>query len=52
MKNIQLIPPKESLADWEKDYEEMLSAMIYGEKPAFAELLDSMNKLQQLFRKT
>jgi hypothetical protein len=51
-KNIQLIPPKESLADWKKDYEEMASAMIYGDKPAFAELLYSMNWLELLFRRT
>lgn len=50
-KNIQLIPPKESLANWKKDYEEMSSAMIYGEKPAFAELLESMNWLELLFKK-
>ena len=50
-KNIQLIPPKESLAEWKKDYEEMSSAMIYGEKPVFAELLNSMNRLERLFRK-
>ena len=51
-KNIQLIPPKESLAEWKKDYEEMSSAMIYGDKPAFAELLYSMNWLELLFRRT
>jgi len=50
-KNIQLIPPSESLANWKKDYEEMSSAMIYGEKPAFAELLGSMNWLELLFKK-
>ncbi len=50
-KNMQLIPPKESLAGWEKDYEEMSYAMIYGEKPIFAELLYSMNWLELLFRK-
>lgn len=50
-KNIQLIPPKESLSNWKKDYEEMSSAMIYGEKPAFEELLRSMNWLEQLFKK-
>lgn len=51
-KSIQLIPPKESLADWKKDYEEMSSAMIYGERPAFEELLESMNRLEQLFKGT
>ena len=50
-KNIQLIPPKESLSNWKKDYEEMSSAMIYGEKPAFAELAESMNRLELLFKK-
>lgn len=50
-KNIQLIPPKDSLANWRKDYEEMSSAMIYGEKPAFEELLESMNWLELLFKK-
>lgn len=50
-KNIQLIPPKESLADWENDYETMSSAMIYGEKPVFEELLESMNRLELLFKK-
>ena len=50
-RNIQLIPPKVSLAFWKKDYEEMSSAMIYGEKPVFAELIYSMNWLELLFRK-
>lgn len=50
-KNIQLIPPSESLANWKKDYENMSSAMIYGEKPVFAELLESMNRLELLFKK-
>lgn len=49
-KGIQLIPPSESLANWRKDYEEMSSAMIYGEKPAFAELLESMTRLELLFK--
>lgn len=31
-KNIQLIPPKDSLSGWRKDFEVMSSAMIYGEK--------------------
>ena len=50
-KTIQLIPPSESLANWKKDYEDMSSAMIYGEKPVFAELLESMNRLELLFKK-
>ena len=50
-KNIKLIPPSESLANWKKDYEEMSSAMIYGEKPSFEELLEGMNRLEHLFKK-
>ena len=50
-KAIQLIPPFESLANWKKDYEDMSSAMIYGEKPVFAELIYSMNWLELLFKK-
>lgn len=50
-KEIQLIPPQESIDSWEKDYGVMSSAMIYGEKPDFAELLQSMNRLELLFRK-
>lgn len=50
-KNIQLIPPKGSLSNWKKDYEDMSSVMIYGEKPIFAELIYSMNWLELMFRK-
>lgn len=49
-KTIQLIPPSASLANWKKDYEEMSSAMIYGEKPIFDKLLESMNRLELLFK--
>ena len=49
-KNIQLIPPKESLSNWKKDYVDMTDAMIYGEKPVFAELIYSMNWLELLFK--
>ena len=51
-KNIKLIPPSESLANWRKDYEDMSSAMIYGEKPSFDELLERMNRLEKLFKIT
>ena len=48
---IQLVPPMECRDGWKKDYEDMTTAMIYGEKPAFVELLESMNKLELLFKK-
>lgn len=50
-KNIQLVPPSESLDSWKRDYDEMSSAMIYGDKPVFDELIFSMNRLELLFRK-
>ena len=47
---IQLVPPKDCQDNWRNDYELMTGAMIYGAKPTFAELLSSMNNLEQLFR--
>lgn len=49
--HIQLIPHKESLAEWKKDYDDMTAAMIYGDKPSFTELMNSMNRLELLFKK-
>ena len=50
-KAIHLIPPQESLADWKKDYEDMTTAMIYGDRPEFEDLLKSMNQLEILFHR-
>jgi hypothetical protein len=36
--------------NWSKDYEEMKSAMIYGESPTFSELIQSMQALENKFR--
>lgn len=48
---ICLVPPAESIDNWSKDYEEMKSAMIYGESPTFSELIQSMQALEYKFRK-
>lgn len=48
---ICLVPPKEYMASWEKDYEDMSESMIYGEHPTFSELLDVMHTLEDMFRK-
>lgn len=50
-KRICLIPPEKHIDDWKKDYQYMCESMIYGKKPTFEELLNSMKVLQKLFRK-
>lgn len=47
---IQLVPPEECRENWRNDYEIMTGAMIYGEKPTFAELMESMAELERRFR--
>lgn len=46
---IQLVPPQECRNNWQTDYEQMTGAMIYGEKPTFAELMESMKDLERRF---
>lgn len=47
---IQLLPPIECRDDWKKDYEIMTGAMIYGKRPAFEFLMESMSHLKLLFK--
>ena len=47
---IQLVPPTESLKNWELDYKKMTETMIYGKVPAFSELIDCMRKLEMMFK--
>lgn len=47
---ICLVPPQECVGSWLKDYEDMASAMIYGERPTFEKLIETMGKLEKLFR--
>ncbi len=49
-KNIQIVPPVEVIEDWRKDYKDMQSSMIYGERPTFEELISKMEKLENMFR--
>jgi len=48
---LQLIPPKEVIKDWEADYQTMQESMIYGDSKKFEELITSMEKLIERFRK-
>ena len=49
-KRICLVPPEKHIDDWKKDYQYMCDSMIYGEKPTFVELIESIRKLEQRFR--
>ena len=44
---ISFIPPKEELSDWKKDYTTMQEQMIYGDSPAFQDLITSLETLQE-----
>ena len=47
---ICLVPPEEHIEDWKKDYQFMCDSMIYGEKPTFTELIESIRELERRFR--
>jgi len=49
-KRIRLLPPDGVIDDWRKDYKDMQSFMIYGEKPTFEELMRKMAELENMFR--
>ena len=48
--HICLIPPEKHIEDWKKDYQYMCDSMIYGEKPTFTELIESIRDLEQRFK--
>ncbi len=50
-KRIVLVPRPDIIKAWEDDYNSMSTAMIFGEKPTFAQLIKRMNKLEELFRR-
>lgn len=47
---ICLVPPEKHIEDWKKDYQYMCDSMIYGEKPTFTELIESIRELERRFR--
>lgn len=49
---INLTPPTDVIKDWESDYSTMRESMIYGDSKSFQELITSMEKLIERFRKT
>ena len=46
-----LVPREDIMEAWRSDYEQMMSAMIYGEKPTWDELMVAMKELQERVRK-
>lgn len=48
-RRIRLLPPDDVIDDWRKDYKDMQSSMIYGEKPTFEELMRKMETLENMF---
>ena len=48
-KRIRLLPPNDVIDDWRNDYKDMLSSMIYGEKPTIAVLMEKMRELENIF---
>ncbi len=51
-KRIRLLPMDDVIDDWRNDYKDMLTSMIYGEKPTFEELIEKMRELENLFHNT
>lgn len=48
---IDFVPPKDIIKKWEADYIAMQESIIYGESKSFEELIASMEKLKERFRK-
>ncbi|WP_455589528.1 nucleotidyl transferase AbiEii/AbiGii toxin family protein [Bacteroides rodentium] len=48
-KRIKLLPSDDVIGNWHNDYKDMLSSMIYGEKPTFEELMRKMKELENMF---
>jgi len=49
-KRLVLVPRPDILNAWKADYEQMMSSMIYGDKPSWDELIVAMTELQERVR--
>lgn len=47
--HICLIPPKTIIEEWQKDYQTMQNAMIYGDSLPFGDLIERMKALENRF---
>ena len=48
---ICIIPPKNVITQWQKDYETMQETMIYGESLSFNKLIDRIKQLNEKINK-
>ncbi|MCL2682683.1 MAG: nucleotidyl transferase AbiEii/AbiGii toxin family protein [Bacteroidales bacterium] len=46
--HIRIVPPENLLSVWEKDYENMISSMVYGKKLSFSELIEKIAGVQKI----
>lgn len=50
--SLRLMPTREYLSDWKRDYEAMREAMFFGETPEFIEILMLIEEFQNKFNQT
>lgn len=48
---IDFVPPEAVMADWSRDYDNMLESFIYGKALSFDELIARIRELRERFRK-
>ncbi len=48
---INIIPPQETIKNWEKDYKTMQESMFYGDTLSFDKLMERMNELNSRIKK-
>lgn len=50
--SLRLMPKKEHMPDWQRDYDVMRESMFFGETPEFVEILEVVGEFEQKFNKT
>jgi len=50
-KSINILPPEETIKDWEKDYKTMQESMFYGETISFDKLIERITELNTRIKK-
>lgn len=49
---LNIVPPDDIVAAWEKDYNQMKENMIYGEAPSFKVLIEEISKINSTINET
>lgn len=50
-KSINIIPPRETIKNWEKDYKTMQESMFYGDTLSFDKLMERINELNSRIKR-